>query len=107
MLFEIIEQVSDDVNDPYHYPTIRVLVSLSQPAASELASNFLFQLVLNEQFMVAAHEPSNNQTGLPLTNKVIKVLSSHGSAYKTFGENIILLLNREGDIESFHLPPQD
>lgn len=26
MLFEIIEQVSDDVNDPYHYPTIRVLV---------------------------------------------------------------------------------
>lgn len=27
MLFEIIEQVSDDVNDPYHYPTIRVLVS--------------------------------------------------------------------------------
>jgi len=27
MLFAIIEQVSDDVNDPYHYPTIRVLVS--------------------------------------------------------------------------------
>lgn len=29
MLFEIIEQVSDDVNDPYHYPTIRVLVCIS------------------------------------------------------------------------------
>lgn len=27
MLFQIIEQVSDDVDDPYHYPTIRVLVS--------------------------------------------------------------------------------
>jgi hypothetical protein len=27
MLFGIIEQVSDDVTDPYHYPTIRVLVS--------------------------------------------------------------------------------
>lgn len=26
-LFDIIEQVSDDVNDPYHYPVIRVLVS--------------------------------------------------------------------------------
>lgn len=26
-LFRIIEDVSDDVNDPYHYPTIRVLVS--------------------------------------------------------------------------------
>lgn len=46
--------------------------------------------------MVAAHEPASNQTGAPLTNKVIKVLSAHGSAYKTFGENIILLLNREG-----------
>ncbi|KAK5061028.1 hypothetical protein LTR84_007569 [Exophiala bonariae] len=79
MLFEIIEQVSDDVNDPYHYPTIRVL------------------LVLNEQFMVAAHDPSNTQKAVPLTNKVIKVLSSHGSAYKTFGENIILLLNREDE----------
>ncbi|KIW50585.1 hypothetical protein PV05_09381 [Exophiala xenobiotica] len=79
MLFEIIEQVSDDVNDPYHYPTIRVL------------------LVLNEQFMVAAHDPTNGQPGVPLTNKVIKVLSAHGSAYKTFGENIILLLNREDE----------
>jgi hypothetical protein len=26
-LFEIIEQVSHDVSDPYHYPVIRVLVS--------------------------------------------------------------------------------
>lgn len=26
-LFEIIEQLSNDVNDPYHYPVIRVLVS--------------------------------------------------------------------------------
>lgn len=26
-LFQIIEGVSDDVQDPYHYPTIRVLVS--------------------------------------------------------------------------------
>lgn len=28
-LFEIIEELSDDVNDPYHYPVIRVLVSTS------------------------------------------------------------------------------
>lgn len=26
-LFEIIEDLSYDVNDPYHYPVIRVLVS--------------------------------------------------------------------------------
>ena len=32
---------------------------------------------------------------IPLTNRVIKILSQHGSKYMTFGENIILLLNRE------------
>lgn len=26
-LFKIIEELSDDVDDPYHYPVIRVLVS--------------------------------------------------------------------------------
>jgi hypothetical protein len=46
--------------------------------------------------MVAAHDPvSAGAQSVPLTNKVIKILSAHGSAYKTFGENIILLLNRE------------
>lgn len=55
------------------------------------------QLVLNEQFMVAAHDPAVlSKRSMPLTNKVVKVLSSHGSRYKTFGANIILLLNREG-----------
>ena len=46
--------------------------------------------------MVSAHDPGPGQrdSGL-LTNKVIKVLSTNGSVYKTFGENIILLLNRE------------
>ncbi len=28
-LFQTIEELSDDVNDPYHYPVIRVLVRLS------------------------------------------------------------------------------
>ncbi|KKY27270.1 hypothetical protein UCRPC4_g01172 [Phaeomoniella chlamydospora] len=77
-LFKIIEELSDDVNDPYHYPVIRLL------------------LVLNEQFMVSAHDPEpDGRPVVPLTNKVIKILSSQGSNYKTFGENIILLLNRE------------
>lgn len=36
-----------------------------------------------------------SQAQPPLTNRIIKVLSSHGPAYRTFGENLILLLNRE------------
>lgn len=46
--------------------------------------------------MVAAHEPKTNEGSHSLTNKVVKVLSAQGNKYKTFGENIILLLNREG-----------
>lgn len=50
--------------------------------------------------MVAAHDPDIvTKKAMPLTNKVAKVLSSQGSKYKTFGSNIILLLNREGKIQ--------
>lgn len=56
------------------------------------------QLVLNEQYMVAAHDPAaaKELETKPLMNRVLKVLGDHGQAYKTFGENIIYLLNREG-----------
>ncbi|OTA99489.1 hypothetical protein M426DRAFT_325086 [Hypoxylon sp. CI-4A] len=77
-LFQLIEGFSDDVHDPYHYPIIRVL------------------LVLNEQYMVAStstNEPTSPTA--PLTNRVVKCLSLYGPYYRTFGENIILLLNRE------------
>ncbi|KAJ5935477.1 hypothetical protein N7466_005024 [Penicillium verhagenii] len=79
-LFDIIEDLSYDVTDPYHYPVIRVL------------------LVLNEQFMISAHDPVDGpSSSSKLTNKVIKVLSVYGGLYKTFGENIILLINREAE----------
>ncbi|RFU73546.1 hypothetical protein TARUN_8708 [Trichoderma arundinaceum] len=79
LLFRLIEGVSSDVNDPYHYPTIRVL------------------LVLNEQYMLASTDTVTNpgSTPEPLTNRIVKCLSLHGPMFRTFGENIILLLNRE------------
>lgn len=78
-MFQLIERLSDDVDDPYHYPIIRVL------------------LVLNEQYMVASTIATvdASETTAPMTNRVIKVLSIHGPMFRTFGENIILLLNRE------------
>ncbi|KAI1773738.1 hypothetical protein F4818DRAFT_100010 [Hypoxylon cercidicola] len=78
-LFQLIEGLSDDAHDPYHYPIIRVL------------------LVLNEQYMVASTTAMNDPTSpaAPLTNRVVKCLSLYGPHYRTFGENIILLLNRE------------
>ncbi|KAK3180416.1 pre-rRNA processing [Lecanicillium sp. MT-2017a] len=78
-LFRIIEGVSDDVHDPYHYPTIRVL------------------LVMNEQYMLASTDSGSSEEpgAAPLTNRIVKCLSLHGPRFRTFGENIILLLNRE------------
>ncbi|KAI0150609.1 hypothetical protein GGR57DRAFT_504266 [Xylariaceae sp. FL1272] len=78
-LFNMIETIADDVNDSWHYPVIRVL------------------LVLNEQYMVASAtavaDPSSPSSSL--TNRVVKCLSLHGETYRTFGEYIILMLNRE------------
>lgn len=78
-MFQLIEGLSDDVDDPYHYPIIRVL------------------LVLNEQYMVASTIAAvdASEATAPLTNRVVKILSLHGPKFRTFGENIILLLNRE------------
>ncbi|RDA93394.1 hypothetical protein CP533_2007 [Ophiocordyceps camponoti-saundersi (nom. inval.)] len=75
-LFQDVEGVSDDADDPYHYPTIRVL------------------LVLNEQYMLASTDPSPDLDVTP-TNRIIKCLGLHGPLFRTFGENMILLLNRE------------
>ncbi|CZT18574.1 related to Orc3p [Ramularia collo-cygni] len=80
-LFQLIEELSDDADDPYHYPIIRVL------------------LVLNEQYMCLANAPSSPGDGpIALTNRILKLLSMHGPAYRTFGENLILLLNRESKL---------
>ncbi|PVH96611.1 hypothetical protein DM02DRAFT_659089 [Periconia macrospinosa] len=77
-LLGIIEGVSGDADDPYHYPVIRVL------------------LVLNEQYLVASTtQQHDGRSGM--TNRVIKAISTHGTTYKTFGCNLILLLNRESE----------
>lgn len=79
-LFQLIEQLSDDADDPYHYPVIRVL------------------LVLNEQYMCLANAPEVPDSPGQLTNRILKILSMHGPSYRTFGENLILLLNRESSL---------
>jgi hypothetical protein len=53
-------------------------------------------LVLNEQYLVAS--TTNHSDGRRgITNRVIKAISTHGMTYKTFGCNLILLLNRESE----------
>jgi hypothetical protein len=44
-----------------------------------------------------ASTTNNNDGRRGVTNRVIKAISTHGMAYKTFGCNLILLLNRESE----------
>ncbi|KAF2481982.1 hypothetical protein BDY17DRAFT_174984 [Neohortaea acidophila] len=81
-LLQLIEDYSDDVDDPYHYPIIRVL------------------LVLNEQYMCLASMPPSADEDGAIPNRIVTMLSAYGSSYRTFGENIILLLNRESTLSA-------
>lgn len=81
-LFQLVEEDPEDIdNDPYHYPIIRMI------------------LVLNEQYMLSAHATPTTTRGPESgpTNKVVKVLCYYGPDYRTFGENIVLLINRESE----------
>jgi hypothetical protein len=90
---QMIEQISDDSEDPYHYSVIQVLVSTTGMLSLDPLTD-LPQLVLNEQYMVASTSSDDSDT-MPPTNRVVKILGMCGQKYGAFGENIILLLNRE------------
>ncbi|KAK9482588.1 hypothetical protein V1527DRAFT_333143 [Lipomyces starkeyi] len=77
-LFQAVEHNEDYDNDPYSYSVIRIL------------------LVLNEQYMLLAnHVASSGKNYEQLENRVVSILARKGPTYKTFGTNIIILLNRE------------
>jgi hypothetical protein len=49
--------------------------------------------------MLSAHATPTTTRGPESgpTNKVVKVLCYYGPDYRTFGENIVLLINRESE----------
>jgi hypothetical protein len=48
----------------------------------------------------APDSPGSPNSGGPATNRILKLLSAHGPSYRTFGENLILLLNRESTLSA-------
>lgn len=50
--------------------------------------------------MCLANAPSSPSSGSAITNRILKLLSAHGPSYRTFGENLILLLNRESALSA-------
>lgn len=48
--------------------------------------------------MCLANAPTSPNSNRGVTNRILKLLSLHGPSYRTFGENLILLLNRESSL---------
>ncbi|GJJ14706.1 hypothetical protein Clacol_008973 [Clathrus columnatus] len=83
-LFELVESTRDLPDETFNYGLIKLIIAL------------------NEQFMVAAlpsHKPDDKekaQEGSTSENRIIEVLVRRSGSSKTFGENIIFMLNRAG-----------
>lgn len=79
-LFELVEQTRDMPDESFNYGVIKLIVAL------------------NEQFMVATIG-GQERTSLDDTdsrNRVLRVLMRRLGSSKTFGENMIFMLNRAG-----------
>lgn len=93
-LFSLVEQTRDKTDETFNYTLIKLIIAL------------------NEQFMVASVPPPDGSAMLPPPilpdivgerkrmrgpNFVLEVLRSKESESKTFGENIIFILNRASE----------
>ncbi|RHZ66994.1 hypothetical protein Glove_303g86 [Diversispora epigaea] len=75
-LLDIVENTRDEVDETFNYSIIRLILSF------------------NEQFM--AHQATYQNFDDDLNhNTLLKVLSTRFGTSKTFGENVIFMLNRE------------
>lgn len=80
-LFELVEQSRNWIDDAYNYQVIKLIVAL------------------NEQFMVAGLiDP--RKSSHPSGNIVMTVLRTRLNASKTFGENLIFMLNRASNLDA-------
>lgn len=90
-----MEQTRFILDETFNYSVIKLLVNITLTVHHTLLS--ILQLALNEQFMVAGtkHKKST-ESGEPADscNRVLAVLKSRLGSSKTFGENMIFMLNR-------------
>ena len=101
-LFDLVEQTRLMQDDTFNYFVIKLIVS--RPCIHEepfYAQLLIFsQVALNEQFMVvSANNEVTLENGKPenhaaASNRVLRVLMRRLNSSKTFGENMIFMLNR-------------
>lgn len=97
-LFDLVEQTRDMSDDTLNYSLIKLIVCIPLSAPNILLKHQ--QIALNEQFMLASlpthkHHPSTSQdANQKAQNRVFVVLLRRLHFSKTFGQNIIFMLNR-------------
>ncbi|KAF8056906.1 hypothetical protein FPV67DRAFT_631365 [Lyophyllum atratum] len=77
-LFDLVEQTRHMHDETFNYSVIKLIVSL------------------NEQFMVASLDTEPTTHDSEFKNRVLRVLLRRLGSSKTFGENMIFMLNRAG-----------
>lgn len=105
-LFELVEQTREMEDETFNYSVIKLIVSFFQPLNSTwLKVNPAYlQVALNEQFMVASlgnNTVSASQSTPEGNNRVLHVLMRRLWASKTFGENMIFMLNRASMLQQY------
>jgi hypothetical protein len=99
-LFDLVEQTKDMADDTLNYSIIKLMVRLLVHLQHHPNSNQSNQVALNEQYMLASipthrHQMSHSQeSSQKAQNRVFVVLIRRLHLSKTFGQNIIFMLNR-------------
>ena len=105
-LFDLVEQTRHMQDETLNYSLIKLIVSLGAIVLGCVCVLTVTQVALNEQFMVAtmSSSPSNTTASQNLkqssdedNNRVLRILMRRLNSSKTFGENMIFMLNRAGE----------
>ena len=102
-LFDLVEQTRYMHDDTFNYSVIRLIVSIVKLDPDYKLPTRGFQVALNEEFMVAGLGEADSQADpekkkteevAEPTNKIIRVMMRRLGTCRTFGENMVFMLNR-------------
>ena len=103
-LFDLVEQTRYMHDDTFNYSVIKLIVRADRLGPSYKFLTRGLQIALNEQFMVTglgdepqtSPEKKNKEPPEP-KNRIIRVMMRRLGTCRTFGENMIFMLNRASE----------
>ena len=102
-LFDLVEQTRYMPDDTFNYSVVKLIVSMAQLGPGCKLPTQTLQVALNEEFMVAglggevsptSQEKNKAEESAEPKNRIIRVMMRRLGSCRTFGENMIFMLNR-------------